>query len=69
MTSLLNEVLTPAGVYDLDVRDEDCAECDKPLADNGGEELAGLIGEDKDGLPGFLLMHGPCLTNRLLRLL
>jgi hypothetical protein len=69
MSALLNEVLTPAGEFDLSVKaDECCPECDRPLL-AGGEDLAGLVGDDEDGLPGFALFHDGCLSNRLLRLL
>jgi len=51
---------------ELDIAEEKCAECDDSLA--GCEDVAGIIGEDAEGLPGFTLFHAePCLSNYLLR--
>ena len=59
--SLLDQVLIPAGdPVDLKVDGEDCTFCEHPL-NEGGEDLAGVLGKDDQGLPGFALYHESCL--------
>lgn len=69
--SLIDVMLVESGEpVDLELGEEKCPECGKVLCVEGStEELAGLIGEDADGLPGFAIFHQECLSNRLLRAL
>ena len=64
--TILDMILKPAGdPVDLHVGDETCEGCGEPLAE-GGEDLAGVIGEDDQGLPGFVLYHESCLMKAVL---
>jgi len=68
MSTLVEVMLEPVGEEaEMALGDENCGECGFRLENAG--PVAGLIGEDTDGLPGFALFHEPCLSNRLLRLL
>lgn len=68
MSAILDHFLEAGETVDLEVAGEDCGECLKPL-EGSGEELAGLVGTDAQGLPGFALFHKGCLENRMLRAL
>lgn len=64
---IMSDVLVASGEpIDLDVGEEKCPVCREPLA-NGVEEIAGVIAEDDQGLPGFALFHESCLLLRLMK--